>query len=856
MFSLYSTRALGNISSGDPSTPASWLGSRCDCPGECFLDSLWDEGDPFPQLTDKIESLTNADIQTDSAGVAYIQCTGDWEIVIKDRWRNWWPFTGIYPGGFYIKINRSSGLTYMKASTHYNENVGTNLIATLTHTWYSLEKPASHSSGGLLCQGILREWYPNAPQYGVSGISNYEAVGLTVFHHDEIPTIPAPTPPYYSYWSSVIVEKNSAPQTITDTPSGDSAIRGYPFQASCCLRQVSDWSLPKRIWGNGSVKIYDIRRVAQRSLLEGGDYTIAWLVSGTQRTPTSSIKIIFEYNPANNIPGSSDRLPPGVFLFRLKHKVYDSQNGTWGTVHISDEAALVFANSLWSSSNISSFLSSHSITPDSLEYETQQREAYCRPRGCLIFVSKAPNDNWFRTATDINGDRSAFNTMQESDSLWYQASPEARGAEITKLYREIRAHAYCDADGPDQFSVYTYCTGSTNWTVNVIATKQTDGYQFSYSGTPLVTVRFGEYFVLGLTELPWGMAAWWQHGRGPSSFSSFSGRNVLYTQPLYKTDYITYLEAATFGYWGTAPSGSFVSAAYLPQEYAQDEAGFLKLFVSKKSANNPLVLAPCMDWPYSGGAVQCPCPTWPTYLIADIGLSFQIQAMMVSLDGSTCKFGYGAITSIYKNWSTVATLTNSDVVEWRAPAINLVSSTGCGYGVQWPIAAGEIQETFNSAIPVALRITPRFYINHNCELVGELIICYTGCPLVRDESVNCIDYQLLQDSRPSDFAVSILVPGDVYRVDTAPESGFSLICHSETEKFEAFSETTTETTSAEGNQRTSWRGTHRGMVSLAATLGPVLSECDFLQAIGQTNYTQTFAGSASFKLVKTQSELR
>jgi len=840
------TRVRGNIASEEASKPASQPKQPCGCPAECFLDSVWE--DDFLQLTDKIESLTNAEVQTDSHGVPYIQCTGDWEVVIDDTWRNWWPFPGIYPGGFYIKINRSSGLNYLKASTHYDENVGTNLIATLTHAWYSLEKPASHSSGGLLCQGILQEWYPNAPQYGVSGITNYEAVGLTVFHHDEIPIIPAPTPPYYSYWSSVIVEKNCAPQNITDTPSGDGAIRGFPFQASCGLRQVGDWSLPKRIWGNGSVKIYDIRRVAQRSLLEGGDYTIAWLVSGTQRTPTSNIKIIFEYNPANNVPGSSDRLPPGVFLFRLKHKVYDSQNGTWGTVNISDEAALVFASSLWSSSNINSFLASHGITPDALEYETQQREAYCRPRGCLIFVSNAPNDRWFRTATDINGDRSfAFNTMQESDSFWYEANPEARGAEMAKLYREIRVHAYCGADGPDQFSVYTYCTGSTTWTVNVIATKQTDGYQFSYSGTPLATVPFGEYFVLGLTELPWRLGAWWRQG---SIDEVFAPRNVLYSAPLSKTDYITFLEAATFGYWGTAPSGSFVSAAYIPQEYARDEAGLLRLFVSRKAANNPLVLAPCADWLYPKPPPRCPCSAWPTYLIASLGFAFQIQSLRVFSEGGICKFSYGATTSIYKNWSTVATLTNlgEDAIEWRAPAINLVSSTGCGSGVQWPFPGGEIQETFNSETPAALRVTPRFYINQNCELVAVLTICYTGCQMERDESAGCINYQL-QGPPPSDFAVPILVPGGIYHLDTTPESGFSLSSCSD--KFVVFSETTTETTSAEGNQGT--LGAYRGMVVLSATLGPVLHECDFSQIIGHTKYTQTFTGSANFKLVQIQS---
>ncbi len=847
MFSLYSTRAHGNIASGDPSAPAAWLDRRCDCPGECFLDSLWDEGSPFPQPTDKIESLTNADIQTDSNGVAYIQCTGDWEIVIKDTWRSWWPFSGIHPGGFYIKINRSSGLNYMKASILYNENDGNNLIATLTHTWYSLENPIGHSSGGLLCQGILREWYPNAPQHGVSGIINYEAVGLTVFHHDEIPITPTPTPPYYSYWSSIIAEKLLNTDSITDTPSGDVSIRGVPFHASCGLRQVANWCLPKRIWGNGSVKIYDIRRVAQRSLVEGGDYTIAWLVPETQRTPTSSIKITFEYNLANNIPGSSDRLPPGVFLFRLKHKVYDSQTYSWSMQTVSDEAALVFSQQLWTVNAINSFLSEHNITYYEIESETQRREERCRRRGCLIFVSKGPNDNWFRTATDINGDRSAFNTMQESDSLWSQATHEARGAEITKLYREIRVHAYCDADGPNQFSVYTYCTGSTDWIGNAIATKQTDGYQFSYGGAPIVTVPFGEYFVLGLTELPWELVAWWQHDCSRSVL--YSSRGVLYTKPLYKNDYITYLEAATFGFLGIAPSGSFISAAYLPQEYVRDEAGFLRLLVSTKDANNPLVLAPCMDWPYSKGTVQCPCPTWPTYLIADLGLSFQIQSLTMFLDGDTCKFRYGATTSIYKNWSTVATLTNSDVVEWRAPAINLVSSMGCGYGVQWPIPEGEIQETFNSEIPAAFRITPRFYINRNCELVAELTVCYTGCPLEPDDSVNCIKYQL-EGSLPSDFAAKILVPGGIYHLDTTPESGFSLISCSE--KFKAFSEITTETTSAEGNQG-ALGGTLRGREVLAATLGPALSECDFSQIIGQTKYTRTFAGSASFKLVQTQS---
>jgi len=843
MFSLYSTRPLGNIASGDPSTPASWLDRRCDCPGECFLDSLWDEGDPFPQLTDKIESLNNAAIKTDSAGVAYIQCTGDWEIIINDAWRTWWPFTGMHPGGFYIKINRSSGLNYMQASA-------ADLTATLTHTWYSLERPETHSSGGLLCQGILREWYPNAPQYGISGISDYEAVSLTVFHHDEIPVFPspAPQPPYYSYWSSVIVEKNCAPQTITDTPSRDIAIRGFPFQASCGLRQVGDWALPKRIWGNGSVKIYDIRRVAQRSLLEGGEYTIAWLVPETQRTPTSSIKIIFEYNPANNIPGSSDRLPPGVYLFRLKHKVYDSQNGTWGTVNISDEAALVFANSLWSSSNISSFLSSHSITPDALEYETQRREAYCRPRGCLIFVSKAPNDFWFRTATDINGDRLAFDTMQERDSLWYQPTPEARGAEITKFYREIRVHAYCDADGPDQFSVYTYCKGSTDWIVNVIATKQPGGYQFSYDGKPLATVPFGNYFVLGLSELPWGLVAWGQR----DSRYWLQERNVLYSKPLSKTDYVTYLEAAAFGYWGTAPAGSFVSAAYLPQEYVRDEAEFLRLFVSKKAANNPLVLAPCMDWPYSPGAVQCSCSTWPTYLIADLGFSFQIQAETVYLDGGVCKVNYGTTTSIYKTWTTIATLTNADVVEWRAPAVNLVSSAGCA-GVQGPIAVGEIQETFGSAIPAFLRLVPRFYINRNCELVAELTICYTGCPVVRDDSVWCPSYQS-DGSSPSDFAVQIRVPGGIYYIDTTPGSGISLTSCGPSPQ-ELFPETpTTEYTGAEGNVELGPpRDQYRGREVLAAVLGPVFSECDFSQIIGHTKYTRTFAGSASFKLLQSQS---
>jgi len=863
MFNIYSpstayySHAHANIASGDPSTPASaWLKRRCDCPGECFLDSLWDEGNPFPQLTDKIESLINASVQTDSNGVPYIQCTGDWEIVIKDTWRIWWPFRGIHPGGFYIKINRSSGLNYVKASTHYNENDGNNLIATLTHTWYSLEKPTAHGSGGLLCQGILQEWYPGGPQWGVAAATNYEAVGLTVFHHDEIPTIPAPTPPYYSLWSSIIAEKLLNTDTITDTPSGDVSIRGVPFRASCGLRQVTDWCLPKRIWGNGSVKIYDLKRVAQRSLVEGGDYTIAWLVTGTQRTPTSSIKIIFEYNPANNIPGSSDRLPPGVFLFRLKHKVYDSQTNSWSMQTVSDEAALVFSQQLWTVDSINSFLSEHNITYYEIESETQRREERCRRRGCLIFVSKGPNDNWFRTATDINGDRSAFNAMQESDSLWSQATPEARGAEITKLYREIRVHAYCDADGPDQFSVYTYCTGSTDWTVNVNATKQTDGYQFSYSGTPIVTVPFGTYFVLGLSELPWELVSWWQHDSGRVAWgqTALAYNNVLYTKPLYKTDYISYLEAATFGYLGTAPSGSFVSAAYLPQEYVRDAAGFLRLLVSNKAANNSLVLAPCMGWPYSEGAVQCLCHTWPTYLIADLGLSFQIQSLRVFLGGGICKFSYGTTTSIYKNWSTVATLANP--VEWRAPPINLVSSTGCGHGVQWPIQEGEIQETFDSEIPAAFRLTPRFYINRNCELVAELTICYTGCPLVRDDSTNCMDYQL-EGSPPSNFAVAILVPGGIYAVDRNPGSEFSLLYCSE--EFEMFaSETTTESTSAEGNpnepgEGTSGKGTHRGKVVLSATLGPVLSECDFSEIIGQTKYKQTFAGSASFKLVQTQS---
>jgi len=283
----------------------------------------------------------------------------------------------------------------------------------------------------------------------------------------------------------------------------------------------------------------------------------------------------------------------------------------------------------------------------------------------------------------------------------------------------------------------------------------------------------------------------------------------------------------------------------------RDEAEFLRLFVSNKAANNPLVLAPCMDWVYRAGAVQCPCSTWPTFLIADLGLSFQIQAEMVFLDGYICKESYGPTTSIYRNWTTVATLTNADVAEWRAPAINLVSSAGCGFGIQWPIAAGEIQETFNSAIPAALRLTPRFYINRNCELVAELTICWTGCPLVKDESVNCLNYQS-DGSSPSNFAAKILVPGGIYRIDTTP-GGFSLISCSS--KPEWFSDTPWETTSAEGNQGASG-GRHRGREVLAAVLGPVLPEmdvldCDFSQIIGLTKYTRTFAGSASFKLLQT-----
>jgi len=468
-------------------------------------------------------------------------------------------------------------------------------------------------------------------------------------------------------------------------------------------------------------------------------------------------------------------------------------------------------------------------------------------------VSKAPDDFWFRTATDITGDRLAFDAMQERDSLWYQPTPEARGAEITKFYREIRVHAYCDAGGPSQFSVYTYCTGSTGWIVNVIATKQPGGYQFSYSGTPLATVPFGNYFVLGLTELPWELVAWWQHDSG----SWLQKRNVLYNKPLYKTDYVTYLEAAAFGDWGTAPAGSFVSAAYLPQEYVRDEAEFLRLFVSNKAANNPLVLAPCMDWVYSAG--QCPCSTWPTYLIADLSFSFQIQAMTVFLEhGDICKDSYGTTTSIYKSWTTIAALTNADVVEWRAPAVNLVSSAGCGYGVQWPIPGGEIQETFNSAIPAVLRLAPRFYINRNCELVAELTICYAGCPLVRDDSAYCLYHQSV--GSPSNFAVKILVPGGIYRLDTTPESGFSLIsCGSSKPSDGVFSEPTTEYTGAEGNlggPGGPYRG--GGWETLAAILGPVFqesfgSECDFSQIIGLTAGTRTFAGSASFKLLQTQS---
>lgn len=848
------------LAAASDATKASWQFhvNRCkNCPDSCVLDDLWSLPSGWT-LADKILSIQGGEIKYDQNNTPYIECSNEFEILLNDTWRDYWPYSGLVPGGFFISFDRLHQSTgYIECSVPQlpyqpeedERTLPGTLIATAYHTYYKLYSVEGHGGeGGLLAQGITNAW--QEPFKKNDGWMNFAITGswaisrLGLFAHGELlygPRYPYPNA-YVRQWLTVEVGKHLAPQNITSQPSIDLATNAiYPLTVSCGARS-GPFSLPRRIWGEGPVRLYNVYRCSLFSLQDLPDFLIRWLLTEEQRELENDEQLVYRFNSKiNTIPNTNKFLPPYVYPLEARKKKLITSGGVvvWDTIAIYELAALVFGSPPWTSDTVNEFLNEYEITTYGGEFETKDKITQCKKRNCVFFVSNGPADRWFRTSLSVNGDRSILYPLGADGDELFEPSEEYRALEKAKMYREMRVHIYGgDANDPDKFTAYVACTGSINGLWQLHGQKTTGGYNIT--GVTTTFLPFGRWLILAVQEQPDLLVVFTR------ADSDFAQNQVLFTSQIYRNEYISTLEAAALGTNGPAPDGSYVSGAYLPYRYARETPGQLTIHNDGQLSQVPRT--PCMQVinPERKNC-ECRCRNWPETIFANISVALQVQKMSWAYDeqSQSCTLEYGVTNSVYKTWLTVGYLktVESGCAVWVATPVVLKSSVTCP-GWSWPSVSGDYEETVTGSFPFLIRISPVFFINERCELIGLLKICIFGCPLRRaNETWWCYDWS--ESGTKSQFAEHLLTPGGVYAVDTDPIA-FSL--ESCGNSLGLGSEVTTESTSAEGNQEGPGEHTHIRFLTVTFNFGKVDSDCDFDAIISAAETRPLYCGSATISI--------